>query len=178
MNTAPSSQKHQPAFSQNINSFLSNFNYNATSPLNLVQSSDVEESPNQGIPSSREGVANSDHARPIKVEPPNNFELGETELKNRSEYQAGLASRLGTFPGWTMKGKGLDSPRGVHFVSKSKALEHVMANGGLQEEVLVSIIWATIRFKIFVHSDDMTSPINLPTCVPDEIFSNVNIEIK
>ena len=135
MNTAPSSQKHQPAFSQNINSFLSNFNYNATSPLNLVQSSDVEESPNQGIPSSREGVANSDHARPIKVEPPNNFELGETELKNRSEYQAGLASRLGTFPGWTMKGKGLDSPRGVHFVSKSKALEHVMANGGLQEEV-------------------------------------------
>ena len=131
MNTGPSSQTHPPAFSQNINSFISNFNYNATSPLSPAKSSDAEESSNQGS----EGVSNSEHVRRIKVEPPNQFELGETELKNRSEYQAGLVSRLPTFPGWTMKGKGLDSPRGVHFVSKSKALEHVMANGGLQEEV-------------------------------------------
>ena len=131
MNTGPRSQRHPPAFSQNINSFISNFNYNATSPLNPSQSSDADESSNQGS----EGVASHDYVRQIKVEPPNQFELGEMELKNRSEYQAGLASRLGTFPGWTMKGKGLDSPRGVHFVSKSKALEHVMANGGLQEEV-------------------------------------------
>ena len=105
---------------QNINSFLSNFNY-ATSPLDLVQSGDAEELPSQGrSPNS----ANSDHVRSMKVEP---LEAGE---RGGTEFQAG---RL--FPGWTMKGKGLDSPRGVHFVSKSKALEHVMANGGLQEEV-------------------------------------------
>ena len=107
------------ALPQNINSFLSNFNY-ATSPLDLVQSGDAEEPPSQGrSPSSEVNV------RSMKVEP---LEAGE---RGGTEFQAG---RL--FPGWTMKGKGLDSPRGVHFVSKSKALEHVMANGGLQEEVL------------------------------------------
>ena len=68
----------------------------------------------------------------IKVEPSNQMELGDTEQKNRSDYHQARGNKL---PGWTMKGKGLDSPRGVHFVSKSKALEHVMANGGLQEEV-------------------------------------------
>ena len=133
MNTA---ERYPPTFSQNINSFLSNFNY-ATSPVNLLQSSEAEEPPNQGRSSSEgEGVANSDHARSSKVEPTTGLELGEREVKNRAEYQAGVAARLGSSPGWTMKGKGLDSPRGVHFVSKTKALEHVMANGGLQEEVL------------------------------------------
>ena len=107
MSTGPST------LPQNINSFLSNFNY-ATSPLDAEEASNQKRSPSS---------ADTEHERSIKAEP---LELGE-----KTECQAG---RL--FPGWTMKGKGLDSPRGVHFVSKSKALEHVMANGGLQEEVL------------------------------------------
>ena len=138
MNTgAGATERHLPTFSQNINSFLSNFNY-ATSPVNLVHSSDAEESPNKREPSSK-GEGSNDHARSIKVEPTAGLELVEKEVENGAGYQAGLGGRLGSAPGWTMKGKGLDSPRGVHFVSKSKALEHVMANGGLQEEVLTCI---------------------------------------
>ena len=127
--------------SQNINSFISNFNY-ASTPDNLGQIFYNEES-------SIEQRSFTSAADPVNMQ----------------------SNRLAGLPGWTMKGKGLDSPRwlssvsitaiidlllelypnffssnlftshfslsprGVHFVSKSKALEHVLANGGLQEEV-------------------------------------------
>ena len=73
--------------SQNINSFISNFNY-ASTPDNLGQTFYNEES----LIEQRSFTSAADH------------------VNMQSNRLAGL-------PGWTMKGKGLDSPRWLSSVS-------------------------------------------------------------
>ena len=73
--------------SQNINSFISNFNYTST-PDNLGQTFYTEES-------SIEQRSFTSGADPVNMQ----------------------SNRLVGLPGWTMKGKGLDSPRWLSTVS-------------------------------------------------------------
>ena len=73
--------------SQNINSFISNFNY-ASTPDNLGQTLYNEES-------SIEQRSFTSGADPVNMQ----------------------SNRLAGLPGWTMKGKGLDSPRWLSTVS-------------------------------------------------------------
>ena len=150
--------------SQNINSFISNFNY-ASTPDNLGQIFYNEQS-------SIEQRSFTSAADPVNMQ----------------------SNRLAGLPGWTMKGKGLDSPRwlssvsitaiidlllksypnfslksvhnalslrGVHFVSKSKALEHVLANGGLQEEVNHSSFLCLLCFFVCFADCKRRSTISL-----------------
>ena len=73
--------------SQNINSFISNFNY-ASTPDNLGQTFYYEES-------SIEQRSFTSGADPVNMQ----------------------SNRLAGLPGWTMKGKGLDSPRWLSTMS-------------------------------------------------------------
>ena len=73
--------------SQNINSFISNFNY-ASTPDNLGQTFYNEES-----------------------------SIEQRSFTSAADHVNMQSNRLAGLPGWTMKGKGLDSPRWLSTVS-------------------------------------------------------------
>ena len=69
-------------------------------------------------------------------------------------------------------------PPEVHFVSKSKALEHVLANGGLQEEVNHSTLFTFIPILPKAGGELIYLPLFEAACISSgQFFRTLQLQI-